>query len=69
MKTFLKGSLLGKLIGTILAFLPFLNLIPTWFAVDLFGQKGITKILIFILFVIFWLPGLIVSLYWIWMTK
>lgn len=66
-KLFLKGSLLGKIVATILAFVPFANLIPTWFATEMLF-KGWMRIALFIVFIIFWIPGMIASLWWIWIA-
>ncbi len=70
MKDFLKGSLLGKIVGTIIAFVWILNLIPTWYgSEEIFSNSFILKIVTFIVAVIFWIPGIIISIWWIWLAK
>ncbi len=67
LKSFFKDSLLGKIVGTIFAFVWILNLFPTWFGVDeIFSSNVVLKIVSFILAVIFWIPGIIISIWWIW---
>lgn len=69
MKAFLKGSLLGKIVATIFAFVWILNLIPSWYSTDLLFDNKVLRIALFIIFVIFWIPATIVSIWWIWISK
>ncbi len=70
----LKSSTLWKVIATIMAFVWILNLFPTWFGTqNLPGVKSKEDYLIRLLWaipsIIFWIPGIIVSIKWIWFDK
>ena len=67
----IKNELGWKILATIMAFIWLLNIIIIWFASDLLpGTSGNNKTLIKILWsvglAIFWIPGIIVSLFYIW---
>lgn len=69
MKAWLKGSLLGKIVATIFAFLPIVNLITTWFSTEVLFKNALLRIILFVVFVIFWIPAIIASIWWIWISK
>ena len=66
----LRSSLLAKVVSTILALLPFVNVIPTWYGSQNlpFSSKEafVPRILWTILGVLFWIPGILIGIKWIW---
>ncbi len=68
MKEWLKKETVNKVVATIMAFVYILNLIPTWYASEELVKDGILRIVIFVVLVIFWLPAMFLSLWWIWLN-
>lgn len=67
----LVSNLLWKIITTIMAFIYILNIIPTWFGTKKLwltrgGDGLLFRVLWLIVGVIFWIPGIIISLKFVW---
>ena len=58
-----------KIVATIMAFVWILNIFTTWFGVKGLKMSGLLTIIVFIVSIIFWIPGTILSLKYIWLDN
>ncbi|AHK22619.1 hypothetical protein [Candidatus Hepatoplasma crinochetorum] len=68
-KNKLKSGTGWKIVATIMAFVWLLNLFIVWFSTESFEwmKKNMAiRIIVSVVFVIFWIPAIIVGIYWIW---
>ncbi|BDV03750.1 MAG: hypothetical protein HPPSJP_4710 [Candidatus Hepatoplasma scabrum] len=68
-KNKLKSGTGWKILATIMAFIWLLNLFIVWFSTEAFDwmkDNTLVRVLISILLVIFWIPAIIIGIYWIW---
>lgn len=68
-KNKLKSGTGWKIVATIMAFIWLLNLFIVWFSTESFDwmKKNMAiRITVSVVFVIFWIPAIIVGIYWIW---
>ncbi|CRX37061.1 / / hypothetical protein / 550832:551056 Reverse [Candidatus Hepatoplasma crinochetorum] len=68
-KNKLKSGTGWKILATIMAFIWLLNLFIVWFSTEAFEwmkSNTLVRVLISIVLVIFWIPAIIIGVYWIW---
>lgn len=68
-KNKLKSGTGWKILATIMAFVWLLNLFIVWFSTESFEwmkSNTLIRVLMTILLVIFWIPAIIIGIYWIW---
>lgn len=68
-KNKLKSGTGWKILATIMAFIWLLNLFIVWFSTESFEwmkNNTLIRVLISIVLVIFWIPAIIIGVYWIW---
>lgn len=70
MRAFFKGSILGKIVATILAIFPIVQLIPAWYSTTVIFKNSLAlRIVLFLVYIfVLWIAAFIGSLWWIWIS-